>query len=203
MTPIHPRSAILAYALDTLREAVDVGGRVYMSRPNDLDTYELPAVCLYFTGESVSVLAGSSMIPDMYSRILTMRVDILCEQPIDPDCESLVEYNLDNIARAVELAFFGDIFFARRFPGYTGSLRDSSLLTGLVLLSVEPYELELSDRIVGAQSITFELGYNDDAVLDRKYSDFDRYLVEIRKPGWDEDTVDPVLTAAEGSFEDA
>lgn len=197
---IHPRSAILTYALDTLRDAVDVGGRVYLSRPNDLDTYELPAVCMYFTGETETVLAGSQMIPDEYNRLMTMRIDVLCEQPLDPDYELWVEVSLDSIARQVELAFFGDIFFAKRFPGYSGSLRDPSLLTGLRLVSVEPYELELTDRIVGAQSLTFELGYNDSAILDRKYGYFESYLVEIRKSGWDEDTVDPVLTSAEGDL---
>ena len=197
---IHPRSAILTYALDTLRDAVDVGGRVYLSRPNDLDTYELPAVCLYFTGEPVSVLAGSAMIPDEYNRMLTVRIDIFCEQPLDPDQESWVEISLDSIARQVELAFFNDVFFAKRFPGYSGSLRDPSLLTGLRLVNVEPYELELTDRIVGAQALTFELGYNDCAVPDRKFGYFESYLVEIRKSGWDEDTVDPILTSAEGDL---
>lgn len=173
---------------------------MYLHRPQNLDVYELPAVCLFFGGETVTVLSGSRQIPDEYTRAASLNVDIFAENPIAPVHGHRVEELLNRIGRQVEMAFFDDIFFSRRLPGSTGALSDPGLLAGAVLESVQPYDVEVSDRIVLCQRLSFTLSYIDLAFSRKKAEFFDSYLVEIRKNGWDEDTVDPVLTSAEGDL---
>lgn len=197
----HPRTAILYYAWDLLKDALDVGGRVYLHRSNNLDVYELPAVCMFFTGESVSPFSGSVQIPDEYLRSASINVDVFAENPNDPEKVFRVEELLNSLARQAEFAFFNDVFFSKRLSTNTNSLSDPGLLSGISLTAVEPFEMETTERILACQRLTFDLSYLDPIFDEKKAAIFDSYLVEIRKVGWDGDTVDPVLIAAEGEFE--
>lgn len=197
----HPRTAILYYAWDTLHEALDVGGRVYLHRPRNLDFYEFPAACVFFEGETIVPFSGSEQIPDEYLRSADISLNIFVENPNDPDKELRAEAYLNSLGRQAELALHDDPFFAQRLSSYTGSLQDPGLISGLSLTTVEPFRTEVNDRIIMCQSLTFRMSYLDTPFSIKKFEAVESYLVEIRKVGWDENTVDPVLTAAEGDFE--
>lgn len=198
----HPRTAILYYASDLVAANTDVGGRVYLHRPTNLDIYELPAVCIFFSGEQILPFTGGSQIPDEYLRSAAINIDVFAENPNDPDNIFRVEEFLNSLCRQIELALFDDIFFSKRLPSYTGSLSDPGLLSSISLASVEPYEIDSGEHILMCQRMTFNFSYIDLMFSEKKTSEIESYLVEIRRVGWDEDTVDPVLTAAEGDFDD-
>ena len=198
---IHPRTAIRAYAWSILKDNVDVNERVFLNRPNPLLLEELPAITIYFNSESVEIAEGDRHIVQQYERKLNLVIDVLMEQPTDPDQFQRVEDELDLLARQVEREFHKDIFFNKQIEGYTGLGYDPGLLTGLRLLSTIPDSIESnSDRVIACQSLTFELCYLDDAFLEEKGGIFESYLMQINRVGWDEDTVDPTLIEAEGDF---
>jgi hypothetical protein len=197
----HPRTAILYYAWDLLKSAVDVGDRVYLHRVRGLDVCDLPAVCLGFESEENDVHSGSAQGPTSYLRTLSLYVDVFAENPIDPSKTFRVEDRLGSFSRQVELAFFNDLFFSKRLSTNTNSLSDPGLVSGLVLGSVRLFDVEMANRDIVCQRTNFSVSYLDEIYADNKYGFFESYLAEIRKPDWDAETVDPILISAEGDIE--
>jgi hypothetical protein len=175
---------------------------VFQVRPNSLSYTQLPAVCVYFASENLEVSEGDRYIPDQYDRNLLLAVDIFAEQPNDPDSVVRVEDELDSIGRVIEQAFFDDYFFTKRLSTYTGGNADPGLLARTLLRSVTPYQTEGgSDRVISGQVQQWELAYIDDALVEKKAEFIKSYLMEIKRVGWDDQTVDSTLIAAEGDFE--
>ena len=200
---IHPRTAIRVYAWDMLKAAIDVGGKVYLNRPNPVLTYDCPFATIYFSTETTEVKEGDRYVPQLYERKLGLVIDVCDEQPVDPDKLQRVEDRLDLLARQVEREFSKDIFFQRRLDGYSNEITDPGLIAGLRLVSTIPDSLQLNnDRVLATQSLTFEITYTDEAFVEKKGGIFESYLMQINRVGWDGSTVDPTLIEAQGEFEE-
>lgn len=198
---VHPRTVIRAYAWDLLKDAVDVGGRVYLSEPNPIIFDRLPVVAIYFLNEPIEISAGDRYIAREYERKLNLAIDIIAEQQVDPDGALKVENLLDGLGRQVELAMFNDNFFWKRLTTYTGENSDPGLLQSSILVNTTPHAVKTdSEKILAAQRLDFELTYLDNVFVEHKADIIESYMMEIRRVGWDESTVDPVLIAAEGDF---
>lgn len=198
---IHPRTAIRTYAWDMLKaEVTDVNGKVFLNRPNPMLLDELPCINVYFNSEANEVTEGDLYVPHLYDRSLNITIDILREQPIDPDSQRRVEDELDHTAREVERAFAIDNFFQMRLPGYTDR-NDPGLLAGSRLLNTTPDTINLdNDRVIACQSLVFDLTYLDEAFIMKKSDVIDSYMAKFNRVGWDDETIDPTLIEAEGSF---
>lgn len=181
-----------------LVDAMDVGGRVFQSRPNDLVIEQLPAVCVYFDTEPVNVSEGGNYIPHAYERALQMTIDVIAEQPNDPDNLDRAEDILDSLARSAEVAIGNDYRFQARLDGYNNNLSDAGLLMGSRLTNVEAVQVDTADRTIVIQSLSYELLYEDHAFEPERMRAFESYLIKINRVGWDGDTVDPTLIGAEG-----
>lgn len=197
----HPRTAIRYYAYETIKDAVKMGDRVYMSRPYPIYFMELPAIAIYFSGEQIDIMAGDRYIPQEYERRLNLTIELIDTQPTDPDKSLLVEDQLDLRARKIERAFYDDVFFQKRLSSYTGSIDDPGLIAGVRLLSCTPGDIDLNGEfVVAVQKLEVEISWADYGFVEKKMEAFDSYLMQINRVGWDEQTVDPVLIAAEGDL---
>jgi hypothetical protein len=162
---------------------------------------ELPCLCVYYKTESTEVAAGDRYLASEYERKLDITIDVVAEQPYSVTGLESLEDDLDKLGRQVEQAIKSDELFSRLLTGYTGSLRDESLLVGSRLLSVTPYDVEAKAEVTrGCQSIDFELVYNDEGFVERRKNAFESYLIKINKVGWDESTVDPTLIEGQGDL---
>lgn len=198
---IHPRTAIRAYAWEMLKEEMDVGGRVFLNRPNPYIIKELPAACLYFT-TGISLLSeGDRYIPQAYERQLNLTVDVMAEAPTDPNGDIRVEAELDNLSRQAERAFGNDVFFMRRLSGFDDTwTSEDGLIAGSAQIDEEMGLMEIGDRLLSGQTTTFQIKYFDTCFEPERSKYFEYYSILINKMGWNEQTVDPTLIGAEGTI---
>lgn len=198
---IHPRTAIRAYAWNRIKNAVNIGDRVYLSRPHPVYFLDMPAIAVYFSQEPADIISGDRFVPQEYERRLQLTVEIMDEQPTDPTGSLRVEDRLDLLGRKIERAFYDDVFFQRDLPGYTGEIDDDGLISGLRMLGVSPDNVEIgSERIIAIQRLDFEMPYADDAFVEHKNELLESYMLEIRKVGWDDYTIDPIRIAADSDY---
>lgn len=198
---IHPRTAIRAYAWDMLKDKMDVGGRVFLNRPNPYTIKELPAVCVYFETELSVLSEGDKYIPQAYERQLNLTVDVMKEAPTDPDGDIRVEGELDKLSRQAERAFGNDVFFMERLPGFDGTwTSNDGLIAGCSQISSEMGLMEIGDRLLSGQTTTFQIIYFDTCFEETRSKYFEYYSILINRVGWDSETVDPTLIGAEGTI---
>lgn len=203
---MHLRTNIRHYAVNLLKEKVDVGERVFASRPSIINPDEVPIILVYFAAEQAEIIVGDTYSPKEYQRNMRLNVDIMTTETVNPDVplneNQETEDLLDTLAWQVERAFSDDWTFARLLQGYDPNARDNeSLSLGMRLVSTDPYNVDVEglDRIVG-QRLQWEIPYNTPAYLDKKYSNFEHYRADVVRPGSDETTIDPVLISAEGEL---
>lgn len=205
----HHRTAIRRYAVELLKNKVDVGRRVFPERPSPIFIQEVPCVLVYFVSEPVDIIVGDTYSPKEYQRNLRVSVDVWTNATIDPedieenpgvndsqDAEDRVDY----LAWQVERAFSDDWLFAQMLPGYDAN-NPQGLTMGMRLVSTDPYNVDVeSETLAIAQSLQWEIPYETSAYVDKKYADFAEYQTDIMRVNWDENTVDPVLLSAEGKL---
>lgn len=202
----HERTIIRHYAVDLLKRNVEVGGRVYANRPSAVFLHELPMIVVSFTRENIEPYTGDKYNPVIHERTLSLAVDILCEEPALADGQQINtspsgDDELDRLGEQVERAFFADHTFAKNLPGYDPDKEYDSLLMGMRLEEVVPFEVETeAERRVLGQRLVFGCPYAKDVTANIRWPALRSYYVAFVAPGSDETTVDRVLTAAQGEF---
>ena len=195
----HPRTAITAYTWALLKDNVDIGGKVFPQKPNKAMLSQLPCVCIYFIAEPVVVSSGDSYVPTQYERQLQLAIDVLVQQQVTSSGER-IEVRLDQWGRQIEEAISDDPFYSKRLSSCTGNIKtDPGLICGARLTGTTPYDIseEPGEVTAAAQSLVYELPYLDYAYPEHKWELMTSFMMEIRRVGWDEATVDPVLIASE------
>jgi len=200
---MHRRTAIRKYVKKLLKNKVDVGDRIYCNRPSPIFLHELPCVLIFFTAEPVDIIVGDTTNPKEYQRNLRLNIDVITDEPIDPDLElnesDAAEDVLDAMAWQVEMAMADDWTLSKLLPGYDPNAQEvNGLSMGTRLVSTDPYNIDTdSERRLAGQRLQFEVPYETPAYTDKKYTDFLEYLAEFYEVK-DGEVVDNVLTAAEG-----
>jgi hypothetical protein len=201
---IIPRQLVREYlaALVTASAGDDVGGRVYVGRPNQVMRDHLPFILIMPLNEVVSELGGSRFVPHDYERIMTAEILVVAEQPNDPGESETAEDRLDTIGRKIEKGMRDDQRFQKLLSSWEGNFGDEGILSGSRLASVSTDLESESETSVAAMQLTYELLYEDESFNTKRETDFESFLIELRRVGWDSETVDPVLIAAEGEVND-
>jgi len=200
---IIPRKLVREYLKDLITDAVgdDVGGRVYVGRPNPTTREELPFVLILPLSESISPLGGNQQVPQDYLREITATLLVVVEQPNDYTQSESAEDRLDTLGRRVEKAMREDKRFQKRLPTWTGNISDTGVIAGSRIDSVTVDLESESESSIAAMQLVYMLWYEDDSENEKRERAFESYLIELRRVGWDESTVDPVLIAAEGDID--
>lgn len=201
----HPRTAIRTYIKDLLTEKVkNIGGRVYVNRTDAALRNNLPCINIFNVDEDNEIKSGTKNVVQVYERSYKLQIDCCAEQPNNVDGEETLLDKLDELARQVERYIGDDYFLNKRLDSYNGNPEDDGLASGLNLMRTEFHDVADDEGIVGAQSLIWEILYLDEAFIDYtgRADVYEEYLLQIRRVGSDEDTVDPVLIAAQGDTED-
>jgi len=162
MTPgKHNRSNVRARAVELLKQFVDVGQRVYASRPEPIwETQELPLVLVYFTEEPAE---HRDRRPRYYMRMLTLNVDIISNT-------GLVELDtfLDDRAYEAELAMLHDETLALPF------------VHDVILLGTRPvvYDYESASNKAIIQ-VRFQVEYETEVFTQATIEEFLRFQNKI------------------------
>ena len=201
---IIPRTLVRHYLRALLISAIgeDVGGRVYVGRPNQTMRDQLPFVLIMPLVEEIANQGGSQYCPQDYERVMTATILAVVEQPNDYLQIEGAEDRLDVIGRKIEKAMREDKRFQRRLSSWTGQISDTGILAGSRLESVSVDLESESESSIAAMQITYGLLYEDDSDNTKREKDFESFLIELRRVGWDSETVDPILIAAEGDVND-
>lgn len=199
------RATIRKYAVQLLKDNVDVGGRVYANRPSALFLEELPCLCVFFETEATEIIAGDRYHVKEYQRDAQLVVCAVVEGDRSPgDVSENGQHGedfLDYIGFQIEQAFFSDWRFARQLPDFDSNTNFHGLLLGSKLVSVTPYEVDTeSERRMLAQDLHWLLPYRTRGYVDKKYKSFDEYKAEIVRVGSTATTTDRVLISAEGDL---
>ena len=195
-----PRTLAREYLKVLVIDAVedDVDDRVYVGRPNPVLWEQVPFILIMPFSEIVSEQGGSRYIPQDYERIMTANILVVAEQPNDPSQSEIVEDRLDVIGRKIEKAMREDKRFQKRLPSWAGNIGDEGILAGSRLAAVTTDLESESETSIAAMQLTFELLFEDESFNTKREQDFESFLIELRRVGWNEETIDPVLIAAEG-----
>jgi len=199
---MHERTSIRYYLTDLLKKAVDVKDRVFVNRVSEIYDEEMPLVLVNFMEEPCTVFHGDNRQPDKYERKLKVQISVITEQELRPDLpineNPHGEDAVDRLGSQIEDALFEDSFFAKRLEGYTGPSSEG-LLISLQLDAVKPYakDVESSRELIG-QKLEFTLCYVRSVRKRKRLKEFLQYGAAITRTNVTGETVDPVLTAAEG-----
>lgn len=197
---IIPRQLVREYltAVITASAGDDVGGRVYVGRPNPVLRDQLPFILIMPLNEAVTEQGGSRYMPQDYERVMTATILVVVEQPNDPGESETAEDRLDTIGRKIEKGMREDKRFQKLLDSWEGNIGDEGVLAGSRLASVSTDLESESETSVAAMQIVYELLYEDESFNEKREVTFDSFLAELRRVGWNEETVDPILIAAEG-----
>lgn len=197
---ITPRRTLIRhYIKNMLLDEVDVGGRVFVGRPNaPLFIETLPAVNIHFGEEPADVNVGDRYHVKDHIKKLETVVTVVVENQLelneDPYETNRGEDFLDYLSAQVEYAFNDDWMLARRLPNFDPNTNYTGLASGIRLLGTLTYDVESeATRTCIGQSLRYEIPYVSKAYTDRRLSDFREYYAAIVRVGVTEETVDPVL----------
>lgn len=188
-----------------LKDTVDVGGKVFANRLSPVFLDEVPCVLVYFKKESLDVYVGDKYNPKTYERNLTLIVDILITDDVDPtslDNENdSTEDKLDDLATQVEKAIGDDPKLKKMLKGYDPNrVEVPGLLFGSALTDVEPYTVDIEGETKKAgQRLVYNLVYESKAWVEKKPVDFNSYKMSIYEVK-DGKVTDQVLSEAEGTL---
>ena len=199
---IIPRTLVREYLKALVVDAVsdDVDDRVYVGRPNPVLRDQVPFVLIMPLNEVVTEQGGSRYVPQDYERIMTAAILVVVEQPNDPSQSEIAEDRLDTIGRKIEKGMREDGRFQKRLSSWTGQIGDIGIIAGSRLASVSVDLESESETSIAAMQLTYELLYEDESFNTKREKDFESFLIELRRVGWDSETVDPILIAAEGDI---
>lgn len=185
---MHQRTRIKTYIVDMLKNAVDVGDKVFPNRPSPLFLNEAPCVLVYFGNETVDIESGDKYCAHEYERTVAVHTDILSVESED---------HLDFLGEQIEHAFSNDWFLGRNLPGYSETNR-IGLSRGITLAGVEPYDINTdSENTIYGQRLTWSVPYIYDNYSNEKLQTWEEYKFEITR---DTET-DPVLSTGEGDMQ--
>lgn len=201
----HRRTAIRRYLIQLITDTVDLKGKVFPNRPSPIFLKEVPCCLIYFESEPAQVIVGDTYNPKQLQRDLRVNIDFLMDEIINPELagdniNQDTEDQLDFYSWQAEQAIFDDWRLIKLLPS-DHILKKVGLSLGGRLVNCDPYNIDTgSDRRIVAQRNQFEIPYDSDTYKDLKYDDFKAYQADIKRVGFDENTVDPTLLGAEGTI---
>lgn len=176
----HParRIAIRNRLIELYKEHVDVGKRVFPSRPNPIFFEELPCVLVYFIREQVD---APSSEPRYFTRRLQVNTDIIYQGK-----PTSVDDFLDSRAFEAEAAVNLD-----RYLGFTGEadpwFRESKLMSTI------PVEIQREgNQNIASVRLTHEFEYETATFSRADLDEFLRFNVEYNNPEGEELAEDSV-----------
>lgn len=201
---IVPRILVRSYLQQMLQTALaeDLDDRVFVGRPNPVMREDLPCVLILPISETIVKQGGSDYMPLGYDRIMSCTLMVVMEHPRDPSGGLNIEDRLDIVGRKIENAVKEDRRFQKDLPGWAGNPGDDGVLGGSRLISVDVDLDNESESNIAVMQLVFEFLYEDLSYNEKRSQTFESFLIELRRVGWDETTVDPVLIAAEGDVND-
>lgn len=186
---MHPRTSIRYYVVNMLKNAVDVGDKVFPNRPSRIFIEEAPCVLVYFGAEPIEVESGDRYCAHEYNRTLQLKIDILSLEDED---------HLDYLGAQIESAFREDPFLGKSLTDYSES-NLIGLSRGTTLANITPYNVNTDSEIpVYGQTITINCPYITSEYTGVKTDTWEEYSFEIRRSDGIE--TDPVLSAGEGEL---
>jgi hypothetical protein len=195
------RTVIRAYCWDLVKSAVAdmVSDRVYLGRVSPTTIKELPCIIIGSLDELIEPMGGTQHVPDGLERTITVPFYTIARVPQSANDSAELEDFLDLIGHKIEIEFTEDRFFQKRFPAY-GLDMDYGILAGNRLTAISADRKAETEFGLAVQVMTYELLYEDEGINEKQTNMFNSYLLELRRVGWTESTVDPVLIAAEGDL---
>lgn len=180
---MNKRTQIRNYIIAMLQDLKLDVKKIYISRPFPEFLQELPACCIYYTGEQLEAWTGTEFAAKTYRRDLTLQIDIIA------NADPIIDDYLDKESARIEMAFADD-------------WKLGGLSMGSAHRKTTPYSVE-GDAVhtLWATSLTYEIPYETDNFLDKKYKNFEQYQLDINRNGYDDETVDPTLIEAVGPTE--
>lgn len=185
---MHRRAIIRKYVATMLSQKMDTGGRVFMSRPSPLLLDELPAVCIFWGPEKAEISSGDRYNPREYERTGQLMVDILVEEPRDPQKPgNLAELSqegedlVDRLAFQAEVAMMEDPTLGLLLPDYDPE-DGEGLAEAVTLDNSTPYTLpdeKRQDRRVLGMRVQFNVYYSTEAVPNKRHPDFLDYHMDL------------------------
>ena len=97
---MHKRIDIRRFVIEKLKQYVDVGGKIFMSRPNPLFITEVPCQLVYFVSEGAD---HKNSGPRLYNRELRIAVESVYEEG-----QEQVDEKLDRLALETEIILLSD-----------------------------------------------------------------------------------------------
>jgi hypothetical protein len=200
---IIPRKLVRDYLVNVVGNALspDVGDRIYEGRPNPVPSDQLPCVWLVPFSESMEKQGGTDYIPMDIDRKMNAVILIVVEPPNDPSESTTVQDRLDEYGRKLEKAMKEDRRFQKLLDSWSGQASDEGVLAGSRLITVDTDIESGSESPTAVMQLVYELLREDTTENEKRWDDFQSYLIELRRVGWDASTVDPILIAAEGDVE--
>lgn len=166
----HPRIIIRNRVKSLLLASVDVGGRIFCSRPKPLFLTELPSILIYFTEETAN---HESSAPRIYKRELSLIVEAVHDMESERD--NALDDFLDSRAFEIENALLQD-----RFIGLPDLVEDCVLSrTENVNLTIE------GDRDIASTRLMFTVTYRTAAYYIGQLDEFLRFTETITEPTGD------------------
>ena len=152
----HIRARIRKHVVDLLKVGVDIGGRVFASRPNPVWlTQEMPLILVYFEVENND---EEDKNPPKIKRTLRLNVEVLHSGKV----EECIDDYLDDRAYEVENTLFVDENWI------VVEIEDLRLVTTLAYTPQHE-----GQNIISATKMTFEIDYY---TLKGEYSTYDEFL---------------------------
>jgi hypothetical protein len=135
---IHFRDIIRKRLVSLLKDNLDVGNKVFESRPNSLWLSEVPCALIYFTGETGN---DKDSKPRRYWNMVDINIHILCY--FNPKADSWldaraleVQYTMENNAY-LNLDFVQDVKYLRTTPSTVSDEGQQDISTIQLVYQVE------------------------------------------------------------------
>ena len=184
MTTFVDSAIIRHYIANMLKDAVDVGGRVFMNRPSAVNTEELPLVIVMMDEGEDEVWAGTNECVQEYKVnqrcAITIVVDQRSDGGDDPDQNEQGADYLDWLSYQVKWAFKKDYSLAQRLDGYDPNTNYKGLVYGHRFTGHSTYEATVeNERKILARQIRLELPYSESGIVDTVLNSFEQYHATI------------------------
>ena len=196
------KAQIRRYMVEMLKQGVDVGGRVFVSRgPSPVFLEELPVVLVSLSGENVETVTGGINNPTEVISIINTDIAVVVEDIPNGNNVNVSQHGedlLDYLTDQVLMCFAAD----RRMQNLLQN-EESGLTHGFRFLGMETYDVDTQgERKIIATDIKLGIPFQRHLYPDTRLKDWKTYHADIIRVGSDEHTVDRVLMSAEGELND-